>query len=167
MGGDIHSIQFYKLMALNDADNFQDGNKLIGNKNGVIDTPKEVTIYNAYLERIDRDNNKEELTETDVSIYREEVSLTPEEKKFLEQQNEILNKPHLSDKELNEALELGDKIDIFRRRDITNFGMQVRDTIAYLKNMSDEQLKTLGITIEDIEAYEKTYQKEYGFYLNI
>lgn len=156
MGGEIHSVQFYDIIAKSKADS---------NHDGVIDA-KESKLYSAWMQYFNRDNNPE-ITEEDVSKYKAEVTYTDEEKDIIKQINTIMSRDNLSQEDEKELSRLDDKIDIFKKHYVNKFSLNVDDAITYLKELEKNgHLEELGISADDIKAYEEAYQREYNIDFN-
>lgn len=156
MGGNIHSVQFYDIIAKSRAD---------GNRDGVIDR-KEASLYNAWMEYFNRDN-KPEITEEDVAVYRKEVTYTPEEKEILKQVNKLMIRDDLTYDESRLLSELDDQISLQKRHDVNSFSGKVLDAIDYLNELQENgNLEKLGISTNDIDAFKNAYQQEYNIDIN-
>ena len=185
MSGNIHSLEFYKLMALRYADTL----KGCGNNNGKIDTDEEQTIFNYYMAQFERDNQKD-ITEKDIALHTDEIVYTEEEKaamKILYVLNNRLFNSKLSDTEkyiLDRAEDIHDRMlggrdeetGEIRENKIFNvdrFQSNAQSTIEYLRNLNDKGLleeleldgEKLNLNIDAINAYERALNEEYN--LNI
>ncbi|MBO7672958.1 aldo/keto reductase [bacterium] len=151
MSGEIHSVQFYEIIAKSKAD---------GNHNGVIDKNEE-SLYNAWMQYFNRDSNPE-ITEEDVAIYRQEATYTDDEKNILKEEYSLMARDNLTYEESRKLSELDDKIDLLKRHEVNSFSAKAETAIEYMRALEAAgKLDELGISAKDIRAYEEAYEKEY------
>ena len=143
---DIHSLEFYKLMAQAKADL---------DKSGKVDTDEEQSIFDNYMQRFERDG-KNGITQDDVFIYHQEVTES-EDDKIKKQRFDELDKRYdsLSFAEKSEYLDLI-KWYNNKTKAMLDFTEDTLDTIDYMLELAEkreEQLSELTNNKENVDLY--------------
>ncbi|MBO7672609.1 hypothetical protein J6S88_04280 [bacterium] len=150
---DIHSLEFYKIMAQAKADL---------DKNGDVDTDEEQSIFNDYMARFERDGQAG-ITNEDVFIYRGEVTNTDEDR-AKEQRLMELNEHY-------DKLSIQDRIEcvnlkrwyIDKVNNMDDFRSDAWNAIEYLyelaeKREQEHQALTGNENAVDLYSVDKKYQ---------
>ena len=132
---DIHSLEFYKLMAQAKADL---------DKNGAVDTDEERSIFNDYMARFERDGQKG-ITNEDVFIYRGEVTNTDEDRAKEQRQKEL--NEHYKELSMQDRVELLDLLHWYNAKTerVLDFREDANDTLEYLNELNLKRLSKLAM----------------------
>ena len=153
MPEDIHSIQFYEIIAQSIADE---------NGNGKIDTPDERSIFDNYMKKFDM-NGDNKVDESDVVAYKESLSYTAQEKKQLKEIENFgdidsKNVKRLSKEDDDKFVEMMTCDFLNKKIRIHGFEINVTRALKYLQiigkeDLADMYLKLYNKFTEENEKY--------------
>ena len=146
---DIHSIDFYKLMAQAHADK---------NADGKIDA-SEQTEYDNYMSIYDMDKNGV-FNENDVQLKKETSVFTTREKRYQYELEEYIKDNNLdlnnvsgwSKEQIEKYTKLCEGANLIKTLDVNKFKKDCIDTLSYLKNTGRN---------EEYNNYMQSYNKTY------
>ena len=135
MTGDIHSVDFYKKIALSKADI---------NANGNIDNDTEQSIFNQEISEFDM-NKDGQLDEKDIPLFKESITFTYKEKEAIERKAKFdnehpdFNPETATDEEIEEYMEVISNYPSNKINSAIKFNAKVASATGYMLDTGDKE----------------------------